>query len=124
LRAGIDVGSTTVKLAILDKEDNVLWSIYQRHHSDVRATIGQVLEAAAQAVDGVERACCLYDSQRKRLHLVYVGPLDKTDLSTQLKETLPQYMVPNRIHQIDSMPLTKNGKVDRRALEDVCKIRR
>ena len=49
LRAGIDVGSTTVKLAILDKEDNVLWSIYQRHHSDVRATIGQVLEAAAQA---------------------------------------------------------------------------
>ena len=49
LRAGVDVGSTTVKLAILDKEDHILWSIYQRHHSDVRATIGQVLEAAAQA---------------------------------------------------------------------------
>ncbi|MBE6473907.1 MAG: CoA activase [Coriobacteriaceae bacterium] len=47
LRAGIDVGSTTVKLAILDKNDNVVWSIYQRHHSDVRATIAQVLEAAA-----------------------------------------------------------------------------
>ena len=47
LRAGIDVGSTTVKLAILDRNDNVVWSIYQRHHSDVRATIAQVLEAAA-----------------------------------------------------------------------------
>ncbi|MBO7702407.1 MAG: CoA activase, partial [Eggerthellaceae bacterium] len=47
LRAGIDVGSTTVKLAILDKSDQVVWSIYQRHHSDVRATIAQVLEAAA-----------------------------------------------------------------------------
>ena len=43
LRIGIDVGSTTVKLAILDAEDQVVWSIYERHHSDVRATIAQVL---------------------------------------------------------------------------------
>ena len=49
LRAGIDVGSTTVKLAILDDDNNVVWSIYERHHSDVRATIGQVLQAAADA---------------------------------------------------------------------------
>ena len=48
LRAGIDVGSTTVKLAILDENDQVVWSIYERHHSDVRATIAQVLEAAAR----------------------------------------------------------------------------
>ena len=49
LRAGIDVGSTTVKLAILDEDDRVVWSIYERHHSDVRATIAKVLEAAADA---------------------------------------------------------------------------
>ena len=55
LRIGIDVGSTTVKLAILDAEDQVVWSIYERHHSDVRATIAQVLEAAAVEY-GNERA--------------------------------------------------------------------
>ncbi len=49
LRAGIDVGSTTVKLAVLDAQDQVVWSIYERHHSDVRATIGQVLKAASDA---------------------------------------------------------------------------
>ncbi len=49
LRAGIDVGSTTVKLAILDRNDQIVWSIYQRHHSDVRATCGIVLEAATKA---------------------------------------------------------------------------
>ena len=48
LRIGIDVGSTTVKLAILDRDNKVLWSIYERHHSDVRATIAHVLEAAAE----------------------------------------------------------------------------
>ncbi len=54
LRAGIDVGSTTVKLAILDEQDQAVWSIYQRHHSDVRATIAQVLQAAADAGYGDE----------------------------------------------------------------------
>jgi activator of 2-hydroxyglutaryl-CoA dehydratase len=49
LRAGIDVGSTTVKLAILDKSDKAVWSLYQRHHSDVRATVAEVLQAAADA---------------------------------------------------------------------------
>lgn len=49
LHAGIDVGSTTVKLAILDENDQIVWSIYERHHSDVRATIVQVLQAAVDA---------------------------------------------------------------------------
>lgn len=47
LHIGIDVGSTTVKLAILDGENAVRYSIYRRHHADVRATIIEVLEEAA-----------------------------------------------------------------------------
>ena len=49
LHIGIDVGSTTVKLAILDDSNKVLWSVYQRHHADVRATIIDVLRQAAEA---------------------------------------------------------------------------
>lgn len=47
-RIGIDVGSTTVKLAVLDSANEIKWSIYQRHHADVRATIVDVLRAAAE----------------------------------------------------------------------------
>ena len=47
LHIGIDVGSTTVKLAILDEAHNVKFSVYRRHHADVRATIVEVLEEAA-----------------------------------------------------------------------------
>ena len=32
-RAGIDVGSTTVKLVILDDSGNVIFGDYRRHHS-------------------------------------------------------------------------------------------
>ena len=47
LHIGIDVGSTTVKLAILNQASEVLFSVYCRHHADVRATIVEVLEEAA-----------------------------------------------------------------------------
>lgn len=48
LHIGIDVGSTTVKLAILDENNEIRYSIYRRHHADVRATILEVLEEAAK----------------------------------------------------------------------------
>lgn len=49
LHLGIDVGSTTVKVAILDEHEQIVYSVYRRHHADVRATVLEVLkEAAAQ----------------------------------------------------------------------------
>ncbi len=48
LHIGIDVGSTTVKLAVLDGNREILWAVYRRHHADVRATIVEVLNEAAE----------------------------------------------------------------------------
>jgi len=43
LYLGLDVGSTTVKLALLDKNDNVVYEKYQRHFSDTRKTVMELL---------------------------------------------------------------------------------
>ncbi|MBQ7410139.1 MAG: 2-hydroxyacyl-CoA dehydratase [Clostridia bacterium] len=43
LHVGIDVGSTTVKIVILDKELNVVYSNYERHFSDTKTTLYNVL---------------------------------------------------------------------------------
>ena len=47
LRIGIDVGSTTVKMIVLDKNDSILYKEYRRHYSDTKKTIkdlfGEVL---------------------------------------------------------------------------------
>lgn len=50
LRAGIDVGSTTVKLVIMDSNTNVLFSKYERHYSDVKAASYRILKEASQAL--------------------------------------------------------------------------
>ncbi|MGI5479419.1 non-ribosomal peptide synthetase [Streptomyces lavendofoliae] len=43
---------------------------------------------------------------------------DPAALRSHLSERLPAYMVPSVVHALDSLPLTANGKVDRRALPD------
>ena len=36
-----------------------------------------------------------------------------------MSETLPVFMVPGALRQLEQMPLTKNGKIDRKALLDL-----
>ncbi len=47
LHTGLDVGSTTIKVAVIDDRDVLRFSHYQRHYSEVRKTIVEVLLAAA-----------------------------------------------------------------------------
>ncbi|KAI0966021.1 hypothetical protein F4678DRAFT_466986 [Xylaria arbuscula] len=42
----------------------------------------------------------------------------RRQLQEQLREQLPSYMVPQTINVLDRMPVTENGKVDRRALTE------
>ncbi|HAJ73781.1 MAG TPA: 2-hydroxyglutaryl-CoA dehydratase [Lachnospiraceae bacterium] len=43
-KLGIDVGSTTVKIAILDEDDNILFSDYQRHFARIQETLAELLQ--------------------------------------------------------------------------------
>jgi len=38
-KVGFDVGSTTVKIVVLNNADNVIYSKYERHYSDIKNTI-------------------------------------------------------------------------------------
>lgn len=91
---------------------------FQIKHLGHRIELGEV-EADAMARDGVSRACCIYDAKKKRLILFYTGERDKKDLEKELKEILPPFMVPNKTIRLEEMPLNKNGKIDRHALEAI-----
>ena len=44
MRLGIDVGSTTVKLVLLDDDDKIIYSKYERHMSNVFETVVSLLK--------------------------------------------------------------------------------
>lgn len=46
LRAGIDIGSTTVKLVLLDREGKRIYEDYRRHGAHTRETLAALLTEA------------------------------------------------------------------------------
>jgi amino acid adenylation domain-containing protein/non-ribosomal peptide synthase protein (TIGR01720 family) len=61
----------------------------------------------------------------KRLAAYFVAdqPLSTSDLRAYLADRLPEHMLPSTFTQLDGMPLTPNGKVDRSALPDPDQVR-
>jgi amino acid adenylation domain-containing protein len=83
--------------------------------SGFRIEIGEI-ESALVRLPGVRDGAVVVSN--KQLVAFYVGeePLDPTVLGRKLGEWLPTYMVPAAFHWRVSLPLTDNGKTDRKAL--------
>ena len=62
LHLGIDVGSTTVKLAVLDDDDRIVYAKYQRHHTDVRACARDLFAGAATVLPDAQMTCAITGS--------------------------------------------------------------
>ncbi len=62
LHLGIDVGSTTVKLAVLNDDDEIVYAKYQRHHTDVRACARDLFEGAAGLLGATPMTCAITGS--------------------------------------------------------------
>ena len=80
-----------------------------------RIELGEI-EAVAAKYAGIAFAVCVFDQERQRITLFYVGDVTGEELLAYLKTALSSYMIPSRIEKRSAMPLTPNGKIDRRAL--------
>ncbi len=88
--------------------------------SGFRIEIGEI-ENILVRVPGVHHgAVVVVERADKSKHLVafYSGPqlLEVDVLRDRLGESLPEYMVPSAFHWRESLPLTANGKIDRKTL--------
>ena len=62
LHLGIDVGSTTVKLAVLNDANQIVYAKYQRHHTDVRACARDLFVGAAGVLGDARMTCAITGS--------------------------------------------------------------
>ncbi|WP_414586466.1 amino acid adenylation domain-containing protein [Scytonema sp. PCC 10023] len=103
------------QIEFLGRED------YQVKVGGYRIELGEI-EAALVQHPAVHQAVVTADQQQSNKRLVaYVVPVQKPaptvdELRHFLSEKLPEYMVPFAFMVLDALPLTANGKVDRRAL--------
>ena len=83
-----------------------------------RIELGEI-QAALAELDGVEQAVVIAREDRpgdKRLIGYITGSADPGEVRTALGDRLPSYMVPAAVVPLETLPLTVNGKLDRRAL--------
>ena len=83
-----------------------------------RIELGEI-QATLAGLDGVEQAVVVAREDRpgdKRLVGYVTGTADPAKIRDQLGERLPAFMVPAAVVVLDALPLTVNGKLDKRAL--------
>ncbi|WP_405434326.1 non-ribosomal peptide synthetase [Streptomyces anulatus] len=81
-----------------------------------RIELGEV-ESAIRELDGVVETAVTVAGSGDHLVAHVVGRVP-ADLSGRLSAKLPVHMVPGRVVLVDALPLTVNGKLDRRALAE------
>ncbi len=94
--------------------------ILQNVHEDLQNNVTEkALENFMRKIDYQKEKVTL-NIETKYLcgYFVADDELELSDLREYLSDELPGYMVPSYIMQIDSLPLTSNGKVDKKALPE------
>ena len=89
---GIDIGSTTVKIAILDGEHRILFSDYERHYANIRETLSSLLNKAYTALGNLTVHPMITGSGGLTLanHLQVPFTQEVIAVATSLKELAPQ----------------------------------
>lgn len=91
---------------------------FQIKHNGHRIELEEV-ERALAGLPGIQQACCIYDHEKYRIIAYLAGDTDKKAVVAGLKEKLPEYSLPNVYKFMEELPLTKNGKIDRKKLKEI-----
>jgi len=91
---------------------------YQIKHMGHRIELGEI-EANVSLIEGIVLSCATYDKDKDRITLFYTGSVEESTLKDILTEKIPRYMMPAKIKKLDEMPLTPNGKLNRKQLSEM-----
>ncbi|MDD2980151.1 MAG: amino acid adenylation domain-containing protein [Hespellia sp.] len=111
----------TGDLGYYDEDDQICFSSrkdFQIKHMGHRIELGEI-EGNIEKIDAIVRVCCIFDEKKSRILAFYEGDIDRKEIVRKISESLPPYMVPNKFYQVDKMPLTNNGKIDRKILMEI-----
>ena len=89
---GIDIGSTTVKIAILNQKHQIMFADYERHFADIQNTLARLLDKAYQTMGEISVIPVITGSGGLTLatHLTIPFVQEVIAVSSSLEELAPQ----------------------------------
>ena len=93
---------------------------YQIKHNGYRIELGEI-ESMVLGVDAIDSCVAGYIKENKLLYLVVTskGKTSEIVFRKSLMNLLPKYMIPNKILFVEEMPLTPNGKINRKKIDEI-----
>ena len=91
---------------------------HQVKHMGNRVELGEI-DSNVAAMEGIRACCSIYDREDAKIVLFYEGTIEKKQLTKELRQMVPRYMLPNAIIPLEHMPLIANGKKNRQALQKI-----
>ena len=92
----------------------------QIKHLGHRIELGEI-EESAKAIDGVTDCCALYHKEKENLYLFYTGEATSRDIVLRFRASMPAFMVPRKLVNLDELPHLPNGKTDMQTLKSYFK---
>jgi len=121
-KLGIDIGSTTVKVALLDETDKVLFSDYERHFANIRETLSNLIGKAFDKLGDLKLSPVITGSGGLTLakHLEVPFVQEVVAVSTALSDYAPQTDVAIELGGEDAKIIYfENGNVEQR-MNGIC----
>ena len=120
-KLGIDIGSTTVKIAILDENNQILFSDYERHFANIQETLQQLLEKAVDKLGTFHVHPVITGSGGLTLatHLNVPFTQEVVAVSTALQDYAPQCDVAIELGGEDAKIIYLTNGVDQR-MNGIC----
>ena len=119
---GIDIGSTTVKIAVLDEEHRILFSDYRRHFANIRETLSGLLQDAYHKLGNLTLHPMITGSGGLTLanHLGVPFVQEVISVATALQELAPKTDVAIELGGEDAKIIYfENGNVEQR-MNGIC----
>ncbi|MDY3854947.1 MAG: acyl-CoA dehydratase activase-related protein [Butyribacter sp.] len=118
---GIDIGSTTVKIAILNTEGEIIFSDYQRHYANIQETLASIIEKAYDELGDLPVSPMITGSGGLTLskHLDIPFVQEVVAVATSLKDYAPQTDVAIELGGEDAKIIYFTGGIDQR-MNGIC----
>ncbi len=118
---GIDIGSTTVKVALLDKQRALLFSAYERHYANIQGTLSSILTKMKELTGNCILSAAITGSGgltlAKHLHIPFVQEV--VSVASALQETAPQTDVAIELGGEDAKIIYFTGGIEQR-MNGIC----
>ncbi len=120
-RLGIDIGSTTVKIAIIDEANTVLFADYERHYANIQETLAALLKKAYAKLGPMELYPMITGSGGLTLsrHLDIPFVQEVVSVASSLQDYAPQTDVAIELGGEDAKIIYFTGGIDQR-MNGIC----